>query len=724
MHFSDESQQPDASQSFLDAVRQLQLTARRSGQRRVLLLAGSRDWCIRSASRALDTLPLSDTHWFSDAAPAGAASSHGGAALRLLGTEFDALVFDAWSGFDPDAFGALSGTVRAGGLLLLLIPPLREWPNIPDPQNARVTVEPHSPEQLSTRYIKRLAGILATDPDLLHIEEGKSISMQATRPEPMAVSEEPVEAPYRTADQKRAVEAVRHVVTGHRRRPVVLTADRGRGKSAAFGIAAAQLISGGCRKVLVTGPGQESVQAVLDHARAMLPGELHAAIEFVPPDVLVRAPQAVDLLLVDEAAALPTPMLLALLKQYARIAFATTVHGYEGTGRGFALRFARMLDQHANSWRTIPMSTPIRWAPGDPLERLTFRLLLLDASAAPDHSFAQADYSDYTIEQLDRDRLLNDPDCLDELFGLLVLAHYRTRPLDLRHLLDGPNLSIHVLKLAGHVAGVVLLAEEGELEVSKNEAICAGISRPHGHLLPETLAAHQGLCEALQLKAMRIVRIAVHPAAQRHGLGTQLVRYVAETSRKAGHDYFGSSFGATYDVLHFWHRSGAATVRVGFQRGATSGCHSVLILYPVSLAGNELHARARAHFSGNFPHQLSDSLKDMDVDLVMELFGNADAAGLQPDEADWQDARSFAFGRRELETSIGALWRVTCFASTDKACISRLKPEEITLLVARVLQRHSWQHCAGLIAAKGRAEALKVLRRAVGQLISYYSRDE
>ena len=51
----------------------------------------------------------------------------GARVFEALGTEAGTLVFDAHSGFDPDAFGAASGALRWGGLLLLLTPLLDEW---------------------------------------------------------------------------------------------------------------------------------------------------------------------------------------------------------------------------------------------------------------------------------------------------------------------------------------------------------------------------------------------------------------------------------------------------------------------------------------------------------------------------------------------------------------------------------------------------------------------
>ena len=689
--------------------------ARRQHQRRALVLAGSHDWCLDVAEQILTSSGLSSVHWFSDRAPPSAASSQGAAALRLLGTELDALVFDAWSGFDPDAFGALTGSIKGGGLLLLMTPLFSQWPDYPDPQNGRITVAPYAAEQLSGRFLTRLVKVLESDPQVMICQQGL-ISKTPQPADTPAVAETRIEPPCKTLDQQRAVEAVIKVATGHRRRPVVLTSDRGRGKSAAFGIAAAKLIQSGYKRILLTGPRLQSVEAVMEHAHRLCPAQ-PGAIRFVAPDELLRNLPQADLVMVDEAAAIPAPLLETLLKRYSRIAFATTVHGYEGTGRGFALRFSRSLDKCTNSWKTLSLTTPIRWAADDPLERLVFRSLLLDANAAADDLFLGTDLHDCSIERLDRDGLLADEQTLSELFGLLVQAHYRTRPLDLRHLLDGPNLSIYVLRLRQHIAGTALVAEEGGFDAETARAIWAGKRRPHGHLLPEALAVYQGLADAPLLRCARIMRIAVHPVLQGRGLGGRLVKYITEQMQRSGTDYIGSSFGVTPALLRFWTRLGWSPARLSIQRGASSGTHSLLMLRPLSSRGEDLLLKARERFVAQFPHQLCDSLRDLDAGLVVSLMRNAGACRIEVSEADLADVQAFAFEQRLLEVSIGSVWRWACHVLMTSSRVSRLDEAELSLLVARVLQKHSWQECAQRINVAGRAQAQSVLRTAVAKLI-------
>ncbi|HHH45049.1 MAG TPA: tRNA(Met) cytidine acetyltransferase [Gammaproteobacteria bacterium] len=708
MHLHSAADPASLSPQLIDTTGELLAAAGRRNHRCALVFTGTRDGCRAAAEQVLAATGLLAVHWFSDRAPRGAEASQGAAAMRLLGTELDALVFDAWSGFDPNAFGALSGTVRGGGLLLILAPVLRDWPGYADPQNERITVFPYAAEKLSGRFVARLVRVIESDRQVLCIENGVIRSSPDPLPD-VSVSAEAIESPCRTADQQRAVEAVIRVATGHRRRPVVLTSDRGRGKSAALGIAAAQLIRQGRGNILLTGPGRESVDAVLRHA---------GGIRFVPPDELVRSPQTADLLLVDEAAAIPVPLLESLLKRYARIAFATTVHGYEGTGRGFALRFSRVLDAHTNRWKTLFLETPVRWAPGDPVERLVFRMLALDAEAAPGEALQDAGVDTAVIERLRRDALAVDERVLSELFGLLVQAHYRTRPLDLRHLLDGPNLSVYVVRMAGHITATALVAEEGGFDASTAEAISAGRTRPHGHLLPEALAAYQGLVQAPQLRCARIMRIAVHPAVQRQGLGTRLVEAVTEQARCEGLDYIGSSFAATPELLDFWTKSGWSVARLGIQRGASSGSHSVLMLRGLSEQGRALTRQAGERFLAQFPQQLCDSLRDLDAALVTRLLRRqAGPYPVEPDTADWQDAKAFAFEQRLLEVSIGSVWRVVCHALMTGQGITELDEDQLRLLVARVLQKHDWPTCAQRVQLPGRPQALSLLRAAVAKLI-------
>ncbi len=378
------------------------------------------------------------------------------AGLQLLGQELDYLVYDAHAGFDPDGFGAATGALRGGGLLLLLTPPLPRWPHLPDPQARRITVEPYRPDQLGNRFLSRLTRVLATAAELIRVEEGGPIpppiqehEKPAQEPAPESTEESARKSPpgekfapcpptdiniytdnstesflefatgpdteadsspdpnrpppapdhlCRSADQRQAVTAILRTARGRARRPLVIVADRGRGKTAALGIAAGELLasSSGQRRILVTAPRLSAIDPLFRHAATRLPappstlpetathlGREGAELRFLAPDVLCQHPEPADLLLVDEAAAIPAPLLETLLLAYPRLVFATTIHGYEGTGRGFEVRFRHALERHTPAYRRIELQTPIRWAPDDPVEALVARALLLDANPAP-----------------------------------------------------------------------------------------------------------------------------------------------------------------------------------------------------------------------------------------------------------------------------------------------------------------------------------------------------
>ena len=709
-------------------LQRLRVEAARSARRPAFALAGPRPWGLALA-RSLLQEDAARTLWITDQQLPAGTLVRAAAARGWLGQETQALVFDAWAGLDADALGAATGTLAGGGLFLLLCPPLAEWPDYADPDHARIAVHPYGADAVTGRFLRRFARLVRTHDGIRVVTPDSDL--QAVLSE--AVAELAVAptaprgggGPCRTPDQARAVQAIRKVALGHRRRPVVITAHRGRGKTGALGIAAAELLKADYGEIVITAPQVGAVEPAFHLGSRLLgqPGHHRTALHFgahrfrfVPPDLLERSRERPRLVLVDEAAAIPTPLLTRLLQRHPRIVFATTEHGYEGSGRGFTLRFRRVLDVRTRGWREVRLDHPIRWAPGDPLEDFVFQALLLDAAPAPTMALAGAAPDALRFEQLDRDRLAEDEPRLRELFGLLVHAHYRTRPTDLRHLLDGINIRVWAALHTGHVAACALTAREGGFDADTAHEIYTRDRRPHGHLLPETLAAHAGIPWAPTLQCERILRIAVHPDLQGRGIGSALVRHIEGQVRKGPCDYLGTAFGATAELLRFWTRLGLRPVRMGIHRDAASGEHSAVLLKPYTEAGRRLAEEARTRFLDLFPHQLGDPLRDLEPELVALLLCRdpAERPPVRLDAADLADAASFAFGRRGYEVNLATLWRLGLLGLGRGVA---LEPQPLGIWVAKVHQRLDWTEVARRSGLPGRPALEHSLRETAGRLI-------
>jgi tRNA(Met) cytidine acetyltransferase len=696
--------------------------AARTGHRALVILAGPHDWGRACAEAAGATVSAGPVLWVSDAAPEGAWSVTGPEARQLLGRETAHVVFDAHAGFNPDAFGAVAGTIRAGGLLIVPAPPLAEWAAYPDPEYGRVTVPPFGVDALEGRFLVRLVARIQASPEADCIEAGQPLpELPATEePEPRSDTDTPDSA-CRTSDQGHAVAALERVAEGRARRPVVLTADRGRGKSAALGLAAARLLDKGFERVLVTAPTRDAVAPLFAHAAEQLPAAQarrdrvalgEASITFVPADELARQRFHADLVLVDEAAGLPGPLLEALLRAHTRIAFATTRHGYEGSGRGFAVRFERVLDAVTPHWRRFTLETPIRWAPGDPLERFVFDALLLDAEAASDADVAGASASDATIAAIDRDALAADEATLRQAFGLLVMAHYRTTPGDLRNLLDGPNCRVWLARHAGAVVGACLTADEGALDAGLAEAVAGGERRARGHVLPQTLAFHGFDAPAASAPGRRIVRIAVHPACQGCGLGSALVEHVRAASERAGYAYWGAAFGATPDLVRFWARAGLWPVRVGVTREASSGHHAAVMIGGLTRPGCDLAQRAHARFATEWPLRLPEFFADLEPALVQAVTQAAGEAAAPPmDATERALLAAFLAGQQPYENAAVAVWKATLATLAQDAALD--DPPTIAALVTKALQKRDWASAAAAGGFTGQRQVRARMRSAL-----------
>ncbi|MBB6645174.1 tRNA(Met) cytidine acetyltransferase TmcA [Halobellus ruber] len=734
---------------------ELRAAAERADHRRMLVLAGGRDAGIDAAFDAVEGADVPNEEVTVVTAREGFRFERvpPEQSDRLLGSTRTVVVCDAHEGFSPNVLGRLVGVVDGGGLFVVLTPPLDSWPAGSFAES--LAVPPFGVDAVGDRFRTRVIetirshpGIAVVDVDAGEIERrGAADDSPPTRSSPTTpaatVRRFPAAA-YEaclTGDQSRTLHALEALSVG-RSGPaaVVVEADRGRGKSSAAGLAAGSLAAAGC-DVLVTAPERRSAAEVFDRADELLSGlggldrceegtittDAGGRIRFREPGAAADLPGDPDAVLVDEAAALPVRRLSAFLDADA-VGFFTTVHGYEGAGRGFSVRFAERLADAHHDLTEVSLSEPIRYAPDDPVESWAFRALLLDARPAVDPLVADASPSSVAYCAPTAADLAADEHRLREVFGLLVLAHYRTEPDDLARLLDAPNLRVRTLEHDGHVVSVALLAREGGLDAETRAAMYEG-ERVRGNMLPDVFTSQLRDEAAGVPVGYRVVRIATHHAARSRGLGSALLaRIRAEFDGEV--DYLGVGYGATPELLDFWAANGYRTVHVSTTRNDASGEYSALMVDPLSPAGEALARRHARWVRERIPDQLSDQLRDADPDVVRGVL-SACPPGDAPDLSDreWRIVVGVAAGPGQYATAPAPFRRLALAALTgapaeddgDGPSVGdALEPRAERLLIRKVLQGRPVGEVAAELGYASERTCLRALGSAYAALTDHY----
>ncbi len=555
--------------SMTPYLAQLQLhqqQAATNGHRCVVVLEGTQEWAqslieaYQAQTQATKSVSLGWSEPVTNTRPLSFKQ-----ARSLLGSEIQHLYALIGSSFDANGFTAACGAIVAGGMLLV--------------------------------YVDKECTALS------HAWLTEQLASFETLYQDLPVSPEPAIAPYSAeqsvfapdlTQQQQLIPLVEKVAKGHRKRPLVVTADRGRGKSAGLGISLASLVAQHNLSVIVTAPAKASVETLfrfaadtLNHPFAYQLDHNNSQIRFVAPDELLRESPDADLVVVDEAAALPLPVLLGLVERYHRMVFSSTIHGYEGCGRGFTLKFMAWLDKHRPGWHQHQLKTPMRWNECDPLERWLNHTFVMDAEV---EALAQTlDVTELSFEEVDKKDLLASHSLLRSVFGLLVNAHYQTTPNDLFTLLDDDSSRLYIARQSANhnpqnessLVGVLLTVDEGGVDTELVEQVLLGKRRPAGHLVAANLANHMGISDALLDKSVRVMRIAVHPSHQRSGVGAWLLEQLKHSVRNQV-SFISTSFGLSEELIPFWRSNQFVFAKVGVSRDQASGTYSSIWLCPVS----------------------------------------------------------------------------------------------------------------------------------------------
>ena len=545
---------------------------------------------------------------------------------KILGNTFGMCILQDFEAITPNLLARTIETVEGGGMVLLLLKgmtSLKQLYTLSMDIHSRYRTEAHGDvvARFNERFVLSLGSCdscLFVDDELnvLPISGGKNVK-PLPPPEPeeegktkarieldgikeSLVDTQPVGSLVKiakTVDQAKALLTfVDAIAEKTLRSTVTLTAARGRGKSAALGVAIAAAIAHGYSNIFITSPSPENLKTLfeflfkgfdalnyLDHVdytiiqstnpefnKAIVRVNVHRqhrqTIQYIQPQDAYTLGQA-ELVVIDEAAAIPLPLVRKLIGPYL-VFMASTINGYEGTGRSLSLKLIQQLREQSRgtsklngaadaevadrstgkaaangdiasgrgrSLREITLTEPIRYSQGDSVENWLNKVLCLDATLPSSKLNIQGcpHPSKCELLHVNRDTLFSfhpvSEKFLQQMIALYVASHYKNSPNDLQLMSDAPAHQLFVLvpPVEDHSPRlpeplcVIQIALEGQIS---RQSVLSSLSRGQragGDLIPWLVSQQFQDEEFAGLSGARIVRIATNPEYINMGYGSR-----------------------------------------------------------------------------------------------------------------------------------------------------------------------------------------------------------
>ncbi|MEM4491817.1 MAG: GNAT family N-acetyltransferase [Sulfolobales archaeon] len=683
---------------------------------------------------------------------------------KYLGTTVQVLVLDLLNDLRPNDIGRLLGIVEGGGIILLLTPPHDVWPEHMTLFKQSLVVPNHpKPRHVFIRWFMRHLyghdGILVYDVESNKLLKGDTYAEETVK---NLRSRRELELPqvrlfpdelYRlalTQDQVTVIEAIEKNMVEKfkefKHQVVVIIADRGRGKSSAVGIGVVGLVRELLKfknrvRVAVTANEPSSIQSMMllaTKALEVLKKEFRVikregfvieikgdrfSIEYWPPLDILKLD--VDVVVVDEAAGIPVPLLHKIWRKFKRTIFSTTIHGYEGAGRGFSVRFLkRIREDRKTKLAIVEMSEPIRYSADDPIEKFQFDVLLLNAepaelTAEDIESIKKGEYSYVAYEPEELFKAENEA-LLRQLFGIYVLAHYRNEPDDLGMIADAPHHAVRAMVLKnGKVVAAAQLAEEGGLTSEYIDELLKG-GKISGNIIPDRLLKHLRRRIFGEGVGWRVVRIAVHIDAQGMGIGSEFIKSILSEAKSRGYDWVGAGFGVTYELLNFWLKNGFKVLHLSPERNPVSGEYTALVIHPLTEAWRKVVEDSLEDFIVKFVESLPAVYRDFEADAAYLILSSLEKPLEISKVIDLRDTQL-----ERLSLYISAVFTLeVVFDSAILAVkklvyegkLSRVGQRSGQILIAKVLQGRPWENIREEFGI-GKAAAATAVRESLAKAL-------
>ncbi|KAG0150887.1 hypothetical protein CROQUDRAFT_651719 [Cronartium quercuum f. sp. fusiforme G11] len=551
---------------------------------------------------------------------------------KILGQTFGMVVLQDFEALTPNLLARTIETVTGGGIVVLLLntmKSLKQLYTMSMDVHERYRTEAYHDlvGRFNERFLLSLGAfkdclVLDDELNVLPISSGKDIELLSdedleklkkgkgkSKETELGVIKEDLKATIpigpliqltRTIDQAKALmEFTASITEKTLSSTVALTAARGRGKSAALGMAITAAVAHSYSNIFVTSPSPENLKTVFEFIfkgldavgyEEHLDYDIHQStnpewnncvvridifrqhrqtIQYIEPKDYKVLGQA-ELVVIDEAAAIPIGLVKNLVGPYL-VFMASTINGYEGTGRSLSLKLIAQLrelsrkpapiiatknrDQDdgpsadnstsasshqklklSRTLKEIKLDEPIRYSEGDGVEKWLNELLCLDVQATSSSKTLQGcpHPSKCELYYVNRDTLFSyhpaSEAFLRRMMALYVASHYKNSPNDLQLMSDAPSHQLYVLlpPLKDEDHGnlpeplvVIQVALEGKIS---RPSVIASLNRgikASGDLIPWTISQQFQDENFPTLSGARIIRIATHPDYVRMGYGAR-----------------------------------------------------------------------------------------------------------------------------------------------------------------------------------------------------------
>jgi tRNA(Met) cytidine acetyltransferase len=670
---------------------------------------------------------------------------------KLLGSTCDFLILDVTRQMRPNDIGILIELVRGGGLILMIGPSYKKIDSWRTKFHETILIE--DGETIQKIFEKRIFAKTLNRNNVIYIDEDSFIKSNIIcENQERQITESFGEAIPKiiyqqclTNDQIRVLKVLEWFTTKDFA-SVLIKSNRGRGKSAILGLGTAGMlaINERIRKILVTAPALENIQTFfqflirglellnIKYKKISVESGLIKGVNTVNCNItyknakfMITSKKDADIWIVDEAASIPIPFLIFLSRRYKKCIFSSTVHGYEGTGRSFSIRFLNRLRRYyGRRLVEIEMKEPIRYAANDPIEEWLYDILLLDAEPEVIENPQEITVDKCVYEKVEKESLfLKEESKLRQIVGLYILTHYRNRPDDIALLADSPKHYVRVAFYGDKVVGALHMCYEGGIKEENIDEL-EDIEKVKGHLIPSVVVRYYPhLKRFAKLEGTRIFRIAVHPKLWRKGIGSWLLKNIEEESKDL--DWIGSSFGATGDLLRFWLiKNNYVPIFIGPRRNPISGEYSVAVLKPFSHKAIEYLEELNREFRIRFIESLHDSYYDVPSEiawlLLYKTFGKYKA---EPKFTGSQRLRMENYLRDLLlyeaaADAIKVLVKAHFMTTLEER--AKLTEQEERLLLMKVLQGRPWEVVSKILKIKIK-DLVQIMKDTARKLYEFYS---